>query len=257
VALKKDHDYQDVAQLDGKELIEAICPGLPSLQYMLESSHDLPHPGISRLVNSGMIRSSTVATKTLKMLETCILGTLFKDSTSSEAWTKANVGFHIIRKSRSSLPEVVKLSWDPSSKRAVVQATRTSQSVQDRAIQDSPIDCPEYICFFQLSAFGGIASGMDPYHKLSREVMIHDGISDSSATIELLETLKAENRDAFMRSFAFVFSVKRNKRTLYTYNWTPSLVERYYSSTCIVRLIAVKNFAHLQVFLASSVFQVV
>ncbi len=209
---------------DMRKIVQELSPGLPSLQHMLENSYQLPHPGISRVENHGVIRSSTVAKKTLEMLDTCILGTLFKDSGSPEVLKRAHSALRVIHISRSSMPELVKLTWDLTKKSAAAYGTRNV--TYDHPVQDSPIDCPEYICFFQISQYDEKAHHIDPYFQLSREVMIHDGISDSSATIELLETLKAENRRAFRRSFAFVFSVKRNRRTLLTYNWAPNLVKR-------------------------------
>lgn len=207
-----------------RRALEEICPGLSSLQHMLENSYELPHPGISRVAHHGVIRSSTVATKTLEMLDTCILGALSKDSATGEVLKKARSGLRVIRLSRSSLPELVDVPWDSGKKGVTTYGTRNMSN--NRPVHDSPIDCPEYICFFRTRQYEEKSQGIDPKFQLSSEVMIHDGISDSSATIELLETLKAQNRDAFRRSFAFLFSVKRNRRTLFTYNWAPNLVKR-------------------------------
>lgn len=205
--------------------IEELCPGLPSLQHLLQISHDLPHPAICSVASQGVIRSSTVSTKTLEMLETCIFGTLFRDAvTGDETAKKAWSNLRIIRISRSSPPELVKLSWDPARRLATAHGTRSAPN--NRPVHDSPIDCPEYICFLQLSKFGEEQDMVDPHMQLYKEVMIYDGLSDRSSSIELLQSLKAQNRARFMRSFAFIFSVKRNRRTLFTYNWTPSLVKR-------------------------------
>jgi len=203
---------------DTRSPLEKLCPGLPSLYHMLLTSHELPHPAVSRVVNHGVIRSSTVSTKTLEMLQTCIFGNLFKDAATAEAARGARPNLAIIRISRSALPELVKLSWDPLRRTAIAHAT-------DSLVDDSPIDCPEYVCFFELNQFGEQEYDIDPHLRLYREVMIHDGISDRSSSIELLESLKAQNLNAFRRSFAFVFSVKRNQRTLLAYNWNPNLVK--------------------------------
>lgn len=207
-----------------RNLLERLCPGLPSLHHMLQSSQELPHPAVSKVENHGVIRSSTVSTKTLEMLETCVFGTLFKDPSIAEASKRARPNLAIIRISRSNQPELVRLSWDAIRRVATAHATRGNDTVEF-AVHDSPIDCPEYICFFQMTQFGDPRHHIDPHIRLSREVMIHDGISDRSASIELLESLKAQNLNAFMRSFAFIFSVKRNRRILFTYNWNPSLVK--------------------------------
>jgi hypothetical protein len=207
-----------------QKLLEGLCPGLPSIRLMLEDLHTLPHPAVSNVAHHGVIRSSTVATKTLEMLERCIFSTLYKDLTS-DGFRSARSNLRIVRTSRSSAPELVQLSWDPSKRRAVAHRLQEG-SVFHQSIHDSPIDCPEYLCFFQLNPFGDYPQNIEQNIRLYKEVMIHDGISDRSATIELLESLKASNRRAFSRSFAFVFSVKRNRRILATYNWIPTMVAR-------------------------------
>jgi len=205
-------------------LLESLCPGLPSIREMLDDLHSLPHPAVSKVIHHGAIRSSDVASKTLEMLDRCIFSALYKDM-ASDAFRKARSHLRVVRVSRSSIPELVQLSWDASKKRALAHR-RQGGSTFSQTIHDSPIDCPEYVCFFQLNQFGDRAQSIDQQLRLYREVMVHDGMNDRSATIELLESLKAGSFSAFSRSFAFVFSVKRNCRIMNTYNWIPSMVAR-------------------------------
>jgi hypothetical protein len=214
--------YVDDAQK--LNLMERLCPGLATIHQMLEDLYSLPHPGVSRVAHYGVIRSSTVATKTLDMVERCILSTIFKDSTGDD-FQSALSNTRIIRTSRSSAPELVQLCWDPSKRRALARRPNASPG-SSQTIHDSPIDCPEYLCYYELNQFVDSPRTIEQVMRLSKEVMIHDGGSDRSPTIELLESVKASNRRAFSRSFAFVFSVKRNRRILATYNWTPNLVTR-------------------------------
>jgi hypothetical protein len=204
--------------------LERLCPGLPCIRAMLEDLHSLPHPAVSQVAYHGVIRSSSVASKTLEMLDRCIFSTLFKDLTS-DSFRSARSNLRVVRTSRSSAPELVQLCWDPSKRRAIAYRWQEGP-VFNHMIHDSPIDCPEYLCYFQLNQFGDSSQQIEQNLRLYKEIVIHDGINDGSATIELLESLKARSQGAFSRSFAFVFSVKRNRRTLATYNWMPSIVTR-------------------------------
>jgi hypothetical protein len=103
------------------------------------------------------------------------------------------------------------------------------QSVEP--VRDSPIDCPEYICFFWCEPFSGGVSADDKgiLSKLSfhfRQVVIDDGSgeSDGKRFIDALNALKGRNPTVFMRSLGFVLTVKRNRRSLLTYNWDPKVL---------------------------------
>jgi hypothetical protein len=221
-AIPTKEDNADI-DLKRKVAIDEHCPGLPALTSILETSHDLPHPAISKNENHGVIRSSSVATKTLDLLENSILAQLFADTKTKEQIEKAKSNLSIIRLTRSGKPESVRLTWDSTRRKAVVTIPKVDDG---RTLEDSPIDCPEYICFYCLTQFGGNSVAIDAHLRLYREVMIHDGISERSASIELLQSIKKQNPNAFYRSFAFVFSVKRNRRSLWTYNWNPHIVKR-------------------------------
>lgn len=227
-SLRSDMTEHDSASFvdDNRKLksLERLCPGLPCIRAMLENLHSLPHPAVSQVAHYGVIRSSSVASKTLEMLDRCIFSTLYKDMTG-DTFRSARSNLRVVRTSRSSAPELVHLSWDPSKRRASAYRWQEGPAF-NHMIHDSPIDCPEYLCYFQLNQFGDNSQQIEQNIRLYKEVVIHDGINDGSATIELLESIKASHRGAFARSFAFVFSVKRNRRTLATYNWTPSMVQR-------------------------------
>jgi hypothetical protein len=118
----------------------------------------------------------------------------------------------------------VELKWGADRRNAVVSAlAENGATVQ---IKDSPIDCPEYICYYMLTELDSDAEGIDAQLRLYKEVVVDDGISEKSRSIDLLQSIKRSNPKAFLHSFAFVFSIKRDKRCLWTYNWNPLVVKR-------------------------------
>jgi hypothetical protein len=201
--------------------INRVCPGLPIFTSILEASHDLPHPGVVKIQNHGVIRSSSVATATLNLLEKSVLP-LILDTTTHELMEKAKSDLRIIRISRSAKPEIVKLVWDAKQREATV--TKSGPSDKRNRIEDSPIDCPEYLCFFSLTEHDGKV--IDPSLRLYEGVVIHDGISERSPSIELLQSIRKRIPATFYRSLAFVFSVKRNQRILWAYNMNPQILKR-------------------------------
>ena len=59
-------------------------------------------------------------------------------------------GATIIRLSRTQSPTPVSLVWDSKHENALA---KKSDSDTDLYIQDSPIDCPEYVCFYCFSHY--------------------------------------------------------------------------------------------------------
>ena len=188
-----------------------------------------------RFDSTGVMRSSSVATLTLNMLENCILAPLVEskmislidgDDTSKRLLLdKLNSNLRIIRISRSEKPHIANLKWNASGRKKAAVSISSKSGVL-RTVEDSPIDCPEYICFFALAERDRNIKCIDAQLRLYRDVVIHDGISEKSESIELLESVKEKSPEAFMRSFGFIFSVKRNARRLWMYNWNPKLVKR-------------------------------
>jgi len=229
----KEHSINqfDIKQ---KVLMDTLCPGLPAVKNILESSYDLPHAAIMRYDNAGVIRSSAVATLTLDLLENCILGPLFEnkmiglldgDERSKRLLSeKLNSNLRIIRLSRSEKPHIAHLKWNANGRKKS-SVSISSKSGALRIVEDSPVDCPEYICFFSLAERDRNIKAIDSHLRLYREVVIHDGISEKSESIELLESVREKSPQAFMRSFAFIFSVRRNSRRLWMYNWNHKLVK--------------------------------
>lgn len=231
-----DSQTLEGTKIDSKReiLVDGLCPGLPAMKSVLESSFFLPHPAIGKVEHAGVIRSSSVATLTLTLLEKCILlpvtekklPTMFDDEvkvTSSPAQEYPR-NLKVVRISRSERPRLVHLTWSMDRRTAVVSVA--SEDGTTKQIKDSPIDCPEYICYFLLTDLDGDIEGIDAQLRLYKEVVVDDGISEKSRSIDLLQSIKKSNSEAFARSFAFVFSVKRNKRCLWTYNWNPQIVRR-------------------------------
>ena len=194
-----------------KETLHAVCPGLPALTSMLESSHGLPHPAVLKVQYDGVVRSSTVATFACDLLEAILSQMRLK--TKSSRLEDYRSSLCAIRLNRSEPPRRVLLPLDSSGPNAVVtlvdQETRTD-------IRDTPIDCPEYILFYQ-------SMTTESTLKLFQEVAIDDGTGESTESTAALKLLRKQNPSAFKRSFGFVFTVRKDKRTLIGYNWSTQL----------------------------------
>lgn len=227
----------DRHNLKQDNLVDTLCPGLLTFKNTFESSHELPHPCIMRFESSGVLRSSSVANLTLDFLENHILGPLVENkmiNIENEDGPKRLISerlmknLKIIRLSRSEKPCIARIKWEENGrKNAVVSVVSKSGAL--RRVEDSPVDCPEYICFFALAERDSHIKSIDAQLRLYREVVIYDGISEKSESIKVLQSIKKQIPEAFFRSFAFIFSVKRNSRRLWTYNWSPKLVKRYVS----------------------------
>lgn len=229
-------------------MIDNLEPGFPQLFDMLVSSHDLPHPAIEKLELGGVIKASSVATVTLSLLEKCLNGLV-----RSEFHTHELSGTTIIRLSRTQRPTPVDLVWD--SQREHARATKLESDV-DSSMQDSPIDCPEYLCFYCFSHYSGDGKESDttlsPSTMCFREVMADDKSDGRKGVpfVDALLSLRKRNPSAFSRSLLFVLSVKRNRRMLVTYNWNPQLWKRwvvqvrfcYYCSQFLLQLIYLLSF---------------
>ena len=205
-------------------MCDRLCPGLPAVLNIFETSYNLPHPAISKAESHGTNRSSSVATTTLELLEKCILSPLLSDEAKPGQPKIGLSSVTILRLSRYGEPGLVSLSWDDQHRKAVVHAV-SQGSQSHKPLKDSPVDCPEYVCFYSLEQYGGKSKDIESV-KMFREVMIHHGVSERSPSIELLESIKKKNAQPFNRSLAFVFSVKRNRRTLWSYNWNLQIFKR-------------------------------
>jgi hypothetical protein len=212
--------------------VDKLCPGLPAVKSLLESSYSLPHPAITRYENTGVTKSSSVASLTLSLLQQRVLTPLMEKKLFCISNDKARMRssldqmskrVKIIRISRFEKPLAVQMQWTEGRQGSV---TANLEDGLVRKISDSPCDCPEYLCFFSLSERDDDAENIDGQLRLCREVVVHDGLSEKGASIDLLESIKKSRPKAFFRSFAFIFSVKRNCRRLWTYNWNPDIAKR-------------------------------
>ena len=214
---------KDLASEEWKvQYTDQLCPGLPALRSIFDKTFTIPHPAFSKVEAYGVIRSSSVSTTTLELLENCVLSPVFADPKLKAPIERARPHLSVIRLSRSEKPTLVRFAWDSSHRKAVVHQVNNDE----KQIVDSPIECPEYICFFTLTQFGGKVEKIDSHLRVFQEVMVVDRNSERSTSIELLESIKKTNEAAFYRSFVFVFSVKRNRRSLWMYNCNPQLVKR-------------------------------
>jgi hypothetical protein len=206
-----------------KETIESLCSGLPILADIFEVSQSLPHPAIRKAECTGVVQSSVVASFALDLLERGIF-----DTFRSENKTKVNIDYHsqlcVIRSSRGSRPRQVHLERDPAGQVVVRNSSRGNDSCLQ--IKDSPIDCPEYIILFFTPIYGNVKSDNNDMGlpKLFQEISVgHRSSSDSGQSPSHLEDFKREKSWCFRLSFAFVLTVKRDRRTLLTYNWSNAL----------------------------------
>lgn len=210
------------SELARKEALDRISPGLPAFQSALQSAHALPHPAVLKFQQDGNVRSSAVATVALDLLENTLLDQL-RTETKGKVGLNLSSDLFVIRFSRSECPRRVQLSWDSHHHRAVVRGA-SDDGDGSEVIRDAPIDCPEYICFYRVPEYSRKVEDdtLSP-PRLFEEVAIDDGTSDPNGLLPFLEQLKQQYPRSFYRSFAFIFSIKRNRRTLLTYNWSPQL----------------------------------
>ena len=157
----------------------------------------------------------------MDLIEKCLWTTLTLESRQSFDEFLSHMS--ILRVSRNQKPRLVQIQRDSAGK----QIVKTKNSLcSDFVVTDSPTDCPEYLCFSVLSEYGETSDVLDPALRLYKEVMVHDGIREKSTTIERLAAVKGLNPKAFCRSHLFIFSIKKNRRVLWTYNWHPQLVKK-------------------------------
>lgn len=213
---------------DRRMAIDSLEPGFPHLFDMLQESYDLPHPAIELMELGGVVKASSVSNVALSLLERCFLGLMSRKEVPAAPEDVLN-GISqttVIRLSRSQQPTPVNLVWD--SRREKAQVT---QSGRVSMIQDSPIDCPEYVCFYCFDHYSDdndSDSRLPPSSMCFREIMVDDK-SDGRKHVPFrgaLQSLRKRNPSSFSRSLVFVLSVKRNRRQLLTYNWNPEIWKR-------------------------------
>jgi hypothetical protein len=190
-----------------RAMIDKLLVGLPALMSMYESTNKLPHPAVQKVSFDGVIRSSTVASVALQLLEV-VLDPIRRES---KGMSHSDLFEHIsvIRLSRSDTPRKVNLTWSRERRSCVVRAVSTEGSRDKGAlVQDSHIDCPEYlICFASPDYLPGSSVDDFSFPKLFEEVAVGD---EYRSELPLMQ-IKARMKKYFRRSFAFVLSVKRNR----------------------------------------------
>jgi hypothetical protein len=206
-------------------VIDELSPGLPALIDMFRSSNDMPHPAVQAAEFNTVMKASSVASHTADLLRDCIMKNLASGKGAQSM--KLMEQTLVVRSSRGHRPQVARLIAK-TERRGSTESFQFGESAI-KAIGDSPIDCPEYLCFFCWELYSNVAEEEFslPLPMVFPEVNIGDAISDrrSSAFSQRLTALKRRLPSAFRRSFAFVLSVKRNRRSLTMYNWDPKLVK--------------------------------
>ena len=213
------------SETEKKAQIDSLCPGLPVLSSLIDLTCDLPHPAYAKTVGEGIIRASSVATVTMDLLES-IVSISNAENKKMMGSAQANLSeICIIRLSRSEKPRLVKLDYDANKRDVVVHVLGDDD--KSGLLRDKSIDCPEYICFYcDPQYLETNTDGSKIFPMLFREVVVDDGNSDKSTSIAQLEKLKLKQPSFFKRSFSWIFSCKRNRRVLLTYNWAPQVVKR-------------------------------
>lgn len=210
-----------------------LCPGLPILFTILDTSYDLPHSAFTSSEYTGITKSSSVASVALGLLQRCILGPLldrklliFRKYPEETSLETVSDQVHVLRISRNEGPLPVCIRWADANQQKALVTSRPDLANSTSPIEDSPIDCPEYIFFYFVSERHKEIESIDVQLRLFREVIVHDGMSEKSASIDLLESIKEKHPEAFQLSIAFVFSVKRNGSRFWGYNWNPQVLNR-------------------------------
>ena len=208
--------------LSGKVDKEKLLrPGMDDILHIMESCWNLPHPAVKKIELVGVIEASGVAALAVRMLEFCIA-----ESLVGEGGQEVLSGFlrdvSIARSSRSNSGCLVRVHQ--GGHRGELRALDDSQSTR---VLDSPIDCPEYLCCYWYHEYHENGTGQlaEQPPMLFKEVVVNEGVDGKRASKfeDRLQELRARHKSVFLRSFAFVLTVKRNKRTLLTYNWDPQL----------------------------------
>ena len=215
-------------------VLDQLSPGLPNLISMCHSSCNLPHPAIDHVEHHGVVKALSVATMTLSLLERSVMGVLIKTG----GWNNRKV--FIARLSREQRPRQVNIKWDASNEGALVQEV----GVENPAVfKDAPTDCPEYICFYCHQGYRD--DGSRPTVALSllfNKVVVQGKTGEGRSLAEALRFLKEKQPSFFMRSLAFVLTVKRNRRSLLTYNWDPRILSEVKARVKEFDLSAISSF---------------
>lgn len=222
-------NIRDTVQERRLKAINELSPGLPSLMSIFQSATDLPHPAVQVVEFNTVMMSSSVASHTVGLLRDCIINMI---SSGKSTHTTSLMGRTlVIRSSRGDRPQIAKLVAKPE-RRGKIASFEFGESAK-KAIGDSPIDCPEYLCYFSWEFYSDLDEEEMSVEvpMVFPEVMIGDVVSERRASLfsQRLVELKKLLPSAFQRSFAFVLSVKRNHRTLTMYNWDPKLAKRVIS----------------------------
>ncbi|GAX23762.1 hypothetical protein FisN_12Hh340 [Fistulifera solaris] len=127
--MDKTLDYRVSGDLSRDEAIECLCPGLPAITSMLESSYNLPHPAVLKFqYDAADLRASNVAKFAFELTNGIILDQMRLESKETLQGHDLLFELCTIRLSRNEPPEMVNLS-------------------NIRPKEDEPVDCPEYIIF--------------------------------------------------------------------------------------------------------------
>lgn len=218
------HATQNDESLFSKESernkVDSLCPGLEAFQAFIDNTHDLPHPALTKAVSHGMVRSSSVASVAMDLIESVMSHSSIEIRKAGLATQITMSDIVVIRRSRSSPPQLVKLDYNPSKKEVIAKLEQVDGKVT--ILRDKPIECPEYVCFYcDQKHRESKSEGARKFPMLFKEVVVDDGNSDRSTSIARLEKLKDSHPQIFRRSFAFAFSVKRDRRIFLSYNFAP------------------------------------
>lgn len=225
-----------ISHRDRGQGVDKECVGLPGLLSILNSSYHLPHPAIQRLKLDGTMQAPSLAKLTLDLLQQCILPPLLNEKVQWRALFDLPQ-LSIIRTSNTLEPRQVNLACESPRNGSQVVAVH---KVDGQVIQDAQIDCPEYICFYCFRQYPRRAGEpdvmIDPQNNahphlssfMFREVMVDEGMDDRRACAfsEILTALKTSAPSLFQRSLVFILCVGRESRSLFTYNWEPSKLEK-------------------------------
>ena len=204
--------------------IDSIQPSLCRFLGMLEYASGLPHPGALKSEHQGVIRSSSVASVALDILERVVLDQICLEGRGKlKSVLKENIT--IIRLCRNESP--LHVTFKRCDGNTVVAIPCSSGGIASSGIVDSPIECPEYLVLCHVPSEKWLKEGLTEASSITlfSDVVIDDLSGQAPFLIEHLENLRVSSPSIFTPSFGFILSIKRNRRVLLAYNWSRSLFE--------------------------------
>ena len=207
------HSCNNIQSTKSKQIsIDQTHPGMTALEEMIGFADRLPHPAVSSLHHSGMLKATGLSDLTLKMLEAML------SSIAPAARGNLLEAVDIIRYTSSRGASLVKITKDNTPKRSA----RVELSGTRKVLRDRSIDNPEYISVFGFN----INSMTSAKHLFFKHVSFQISSStqqETSVFSQALSKIQAAKPSLFRRHLVFILRVSKQRRSLMIYNANPQL----------------------------------